>query len=222
MTDAVIDARELRRELGKGDSLASPAAIRPWCLPQEKWFDSLIQNGGFDADVDWTKGTGWSIGSGVATSATATGNLDNSGYKNPLIANVPIYVGFSVSGYTAGSVRPILAGGNANNGAFVSADGAHSEVITNSGNNLYGRFQPSGFAGNLDNVFAYESDGTDIIHRLPEGWEVYAVEVDGVGIREGASHDYTKHTDGFSWWVKPAVAPGVHTETRIWMVRALP
>lgn len=218
MTDAVMNARELRRDLTRHDTLAAPATISQW-REQQFWFENLIQNGGFDADVDWAKGTGWTIGSGVATSATATGNLDNTGYKIPLISNAPIYVGFSVSGYTAGSVRPILAGGNANNGTFVSADGTHSEVITNAGNNLYARFQPSGFAGNLDNAFAFESDGANVIHRLPEGWTPHNVYVDGLLQREGTAHDYTVETDGFDTWIKPAVAPGALTETCIMGVR---
>jgi hypothetical protein len=34
----------------------------------------LVTNGGFDADSDWSKGSGWSIGSGVATWTFGSGN----------------------------------------------------------------------------------------------------------------------------------------------------
>jgi len=36
----------------------------------------LVVNGGFGADTDWTKGTGWTIAAGVA-SFTATGSTSN-------------------------------------------------------------------------------------------------------------------------------------------------
>jgi hypothetical protein len=35
----------------------------------------LVVNGGFDTDTVWTKGTGWTIGSGVATATNASGQL---------------------------------------------------------------------------------------------------------------------------------------------------
>ena len=40
----------------------------------------LVVNGTFDTDSDWTKGTGWTIGGGVATHAAGTGSdLEQSG-----------------------------------------------------------------------------------------------------------------------------------------------
>lgn len=40
---------------------------------------NVVTNGGFDADSDWTKGTGWSISGGVATHSGATiGNLSQT------------------------------------------------------------------------------------------------------------------------------------------------
>jgi hypothetical protein len=40
----------------------------------------LVVNGGFDADTDWTKGTGWSIAGGVATQdgSDMYANLDST------------------------------------------------------------------------------------------------------------------------------------------------
>jgi len=35
--------------------------------PVPEYGNELVTNGGFDTDSDWSKGTGWSIGSGVAT-----------------------------------------------------------------------------------------------------------------------------------------------------------
>jgi hypothetical protein len=39
---------------------------------QQFYFDSLVTNGTFDTDTNWTKGTGWTIAAGVASKSTGT------------------------------------------------------------------------------------------------------------------------------------------------------
>jgi hypothetical protein len=71
-----------------------------------------------------------------------------------------------------------------------------------------------------DNVSVYESDGTDVVHRLPKGWKPKDVFEDGLLQREGAANDYEVVYDGFDYYVKPAVAPGASTQTCVIGVRA--
>lgn len=66
----------------------------------------LVNNGGFDTDTDWTKGTGWSIESGTANANCAT-NIN-------LSQTVTLTVGkwykaqLTVSNYTSGGVRVVI------------------------------------------------------------------------------------------------------------------
>jgi len=71
----------------------------------------------------------------------------------------------------------------------------------------------------FDNVSTYQTDGTDIIHVLPNGWYPQEVFIDGLLVDEGAGDDYIIDTDGFRTWIKPTVAPGVLTRTRIKAVK---
>ena len=56
-------------------------------LPAQTTSDNLVTNGGFDTDSDWSKGTGWTIANGVATSTGTAGfaylgqNISNTGHK---------------------------------------------------------------------------------------------------------------------------------------------
>lgn len=80
----------------------------------------IINNGAFAADTDWTKGTGWTIGSGVATKAAGTASqlLNTAGgrplqkwYRTTLDATV-----------TAGFFTPAYVN---NYGANIASTGAH-------------------------------------------------------------------------------------------------
>jgi len=55
------------------ETFTIPAANLPW--PTETYGSELVTNGTFDSDTDWSKGTGWTIGSGVATAVGAGGYL---------------------------------------------------------------------------------------------------------------------------------------------------
>jgi len=187
---------------------------------QQFYFDGLVTNGTFDADTDWTKGTGWTIGSGVASKTGADTNIDNTGYVTRIPTNAVVRFEFTISGYVGGSIRPVLAGGNANAGTFQSGNGTYSEFITNSGSNSYARFQTSGFEGSIDNVSVFETDGTDVVHKMPKGWKPKDVFEDGLLQREGAAYDYEVVYDGFDYYVKPAVAPSATTQTCVIGVKA--
>jgi len=73
-----------------------------------------VVNGAFAADTDWTKGTGWSIAAGVATSdASQAGDsdLEQDVAVVPLLKEGESYeVEFTVSGYVAGNITPVVGG----------------------------------------------------------------------------------------------------------------
>ena len=203
---------------------------------QQFYFDGLVANGTFDADTDWTKGSGWTIGSGVATAVGAGGyfvqghvvpsgttkvlkatwdQVITSGTRFRIFArnavdnaNVTILSGSATGGATYGS-------GNCNgSGTFTvyvsTTDGYAFKLLAESGNN-----------GTVDNVSVFEVDANDdVIHTMPKGWKPKDVFEDGLLQREGAANDYTVIYDGFDYVIKPAVAPSATTQTCVIGVRA--
>lgn len=131
-------------------------------------YPNLVSNGTFDTDSDWNKGTGWSIGSGVA-SRTGAGN-SNLYTTNAIsiVENRWYFVQFYVSAYTSGQVRPIVGSGGV--GTSVSSTGWHSEYIRCSGSS-YLFMQGLSFEGSIDNVS---------IQELPAGIDrKYYLDTDG-------------------------------------------
>jgi len=118
----------------------------------------VVTNGDFASDSGWDKGTGWTISGGVATHSGGTdGNLNNTGYTVSAPSNKTVTITYTISGHTAGSVRVGLAGGNAQLLTFKAANGTYTESVTNTGGNLYVRFQTAGFLGSIDNVSVRQS-----------------------------------------------------------------
>lgn len=193
---------------------------------QQFYFDSLVTNGTFDADTNWTKGTGWTISGGVATHAQASGGGEI--YQN-------------ISGLTVGGVYAVLFTVDATGDASISNS---SVGIMNAGNTAY--LVSSAVTGGVSNIYAltftatadthraraysaddisidnvsvFETDGTDVVHRMPKGWVPLHVYEDGLLQREGAANDYEVVYDGFDYYVKPAVAPSATTQTCVIGVR---
>lgn len=211
-------AKFLRAELNSLKARLSAPALIAGLRDQEFWFENMLENGGFDSDTIWTKGTGWSIGSGVATHASGTASqIDQAISFNQAKSLV---VGGSVSSRTAGNIKPRLTGGSTADGAEFSSNGAFSQVLNALvGHDTFGLYGSTSFDGSIDNAYAYDSDGTDIIHRMPNGWKPHRVFVDGLLQREGAAHDYETKLDPEGYYIVPAVAPGALTETCILGVR---
>ncbi|MCP5005369.1 MAG: hypothetical protein GY941_15750 [Planctomycetes bacterium] len=168
---AETDRLLIKRTAGATDSVVESITVKPYIstisdgtlyqmIAGGSLGSELVTNGGFDTDSDWTKGTGWSIGSGVASCDGTQGGstaLINTG----VALNTGDYylTRFDVPTITAGSVR---FGGSS---TVRLNSGAYSEVITN-----YTSIRAVGdinFTGSVDNT---------TVKALPESIILYNVE----------------------------------------------
>lgn len=115
----------------------------------------LITNGTFDADANWTKGTGWSISGGVATkvASASTSNLTQSG-SVPFVGGNLYVVSATISNYVAGTLTFLFTGGTGNvTVGSISGNGTFFGVATALQGNVNFIAQGTNtFAGDLDNV----------------------------------------------------------------------
>jgi hypothetical protein len=115
-----------------------------------------VTNGTFDADSNWTKGTGWSIGSGVAScDGTQTGNTNLQ--QNDVFTVGNLYkITFDLT-RTAGNFRLLV--GSSGSSSYYTTDGSFTLYATAVGNaNLYIQGD-SNFIGTVDNVTVKEIQG---------------------------------------------------------------
>lgn len=148
--DAILTANaNLRVEV-----TAQRAGLDSWQIQQHTLAAEAgdkVVNGTMASDTVWTKGTGWTIASGVATKAAGTASA--LGQAITLAAGGVYRVEFAVTAYTAGTVRARLTGGAAVQGTARSATGTYVETITAGAApttlELYG---DAAFAGSVDNV----------------------------------------------------------------------
>lgn len=109
-----------------------------------------ITNGGFGADSDWTKGTGWTIGSGVATKAAGSASVLSQ--AQTMTAGRYYIVTYTIT-CTAGSITPQFAGGSTVSGTARSTSGTFTDIMTAvSGNNTVQFSADASFAGTVDDV----------------------------------------------------------------------
>lgn len=110
----------------------------------------IVINGGFDADSDWTKGDGWSISGGLASSDGSQTTYSNI-YESYTVLGKTFEVTFTVSNYSTGLVRFIV--GDTGVGTNRSADGTYTETIVGAGSLNRIHIQANAdFVGSIDNV----------------------------------------------------------------------
>lgn len=142
----------------------------------EKLSSTLVINGGFDTDTNWTKGTGWTISGGVAVASSV------SAFSSIIQNSVPFLIGrrykiaFTVVSVTSGGVRPIFTGGTQVTGTSRTTTGTYVEYLTTVTGNVNFAIQAnsSGFDGTVDNVIVeqvaeIDSEGTSALSYLPDG-----------------------------------------------------
>lgn len=118
-----------------------------------------VTNGAFAADTDWTKGTGWTIATGVASSDGSQTAVSDLSQAAGLVPGVTYTVSFDLV-RTAGSVTP-MAGGTA--GTARATTNTFSEAIVAGADGTIAIRADADFIGNVDNVSAVPTTGTGAI-----------------------------------------------------------
>ena len=118
---------------------------------------NLVTNGTFDTDSDWTKGTGWSIGSGVATHTGSAGYLRQDGVLTPFKwYRVYIYVSGRTTG-SGGFINAFYNGDTTNTGKTYASNGWHVAYIQpKAGQTTFRFYGGANYDGSIDNVIVQE------------------------------------------------------------------
>ena len=119
--------------------------------PLGAYGSDMITNGGFDSDTVWTRQSGWTIGSGVATcDGTNASYVYQSSGTGGLPQNTKISVSLDITSYTSGSVR---IGATTVTSDTVSGLGTHTAIFTTrSGGDSGIEILSNSFIGSIDNV----------------------------------------------------------------------
>lgn len=201
---------------------------------QQFYFDGLVTNGTFDADT-----SGWTAFRSTLTQVSGRLRITEDGVNSAGYArqSFPVEIGkvyvvsadlVSVSGTSNRQLWvSSSAYGSADlvNVAGISAGSNTTRTFTATSSTVYLEVLQNATAGGTteysewDNISVFETDGTDVVHRMPKGWVPLHVYEDGLLQREGAAHDYEVVYDGFDYYVKPAVAPSATTQTCVIGVR---
>ena len=118
----------------------------------QRW--DIVNNGTFDADSSWAKGTGWTIAAGVASSdgtQVADSDLSQTGVVTP---GVTYDLSMTVSGYSAGNISMVL--GDQESADF-SANGTHTASLTPTAGTTVALRADLNFIGNVDDFSIKES-----------------------------------------------------------------
>ena len=133
---------------------------------------TLVTNGTFAADSDWTKGTGWTISAGVASSdGTQVADALLTTSTVPAVkTGLDYLLVFTVSAYTAGNVALQFQGAEVI--ADKAATGTYSTVVTaTSATGTIDVVADATFVGSVDNVVLLPIDGEEAAAWIA-GWQV--------------------------------------------------
>lgn len=115
----------------------------------------VVTNGTFASDSGWTKGTGFTIGSGTADcDGSQSGNTSLAQtYAGGFEAGRKYSISFTISDYTAGSINPHITGASSGN---VNGNGTKTSVITaTSSNNDIVMYANADFDAKIDDIVIY-------------------------------------------------------------------
>ena len=116
----------------------------------------VVHNGEFSLDALWTKGDGWTIGSGLATSdgtQAAASNLTQT--TDELVAGAKYTVQFTITAISAGAIIALIGD---TTGTSRTTVGTWIQDLTHTGAGLKAILQAdAAFVGSVDNfkVLAY-------------------------------------------------------------------
>ena len=193
---------------------------------QQFYFDGLVTNGTFDADTSgWTTNGTISVVSGELRITHASNQYAYTSIKT--VVGSTYVLELDVSGGTGTSYRILvgISGGNGSvftGGTTTQGTAPGSIAFTATATTHYISIQcfGSGYQ-DFDNISVFEVDASDdVIHTMPTGWKPKDVFEDGLLQREGSGDDYEVIYDGFTYKVKPTVAPSATTQTCVIGVKA--
>ena len=197
---------------------------------QQFYFDGLVTNGTFDAGTTGWTPTGCSISvvNGAMRITDTDGSIAYVTQRPTLeVGKTYLIVAQVVTDNMTGNMilNVGTSGGSGQLGTqTLTTTGSYSFTFTATISQPYVGFRnTAAVAGDywdVDNIFIYETDGTDVIYTMPKGWKPKDVFEDGLLQREGSANDYTVVYDGFDYSVKPAVAPSATTQTCVIGVKA--
>ncbi len=123
----------------------------------ERYAPDIITNGTFDADSDWTKGDGWDINATTAGKAHCDGSQGAASSLTQasisgLTVNEAYKIIFTLSGYSAGAVRPYVGSGGASVGTWRAANNTYTEEIVCTGSPNVLLYGSDAFIGDIDDV----------------------------------------------------------------------
>lgn len=112
----------------------------------------LVTNGTFDTDTDWTKGTGWTIASNIASSNASQSedsDLEQTLAATTLVEGESYETSFTVSGRTVGNVTMVVGG---TEGTDRSTNATHTQTIVAGSTQIIAIRADLNFDGNIDDV----------------------------------------------------------------------
>lgn len=188
------------------------------------YFDGLVTNGTFDADTSgWTAARAATLTWVSGAMQISYGGTDYPQAQQTLTTVAGQRYKLQVT-QTAGVSLSVVVGTAAGGNQLGSVVGTGSLTLdfVASSTTSYLTLQANSVGSvsvTVDNISVFETDGTDVVHRMPKGWVPLHVYEDGLLQREGAANDYEVVYDGFDYYVKPAVAPSATTQTCVIGVR---
>ena len=115
---------------------------------------TLVTNGDFSSDSDWTKGTDWVISGGVATCNASSDASKLTSSAGVLTDTVEYRITYDVTAYTSGGVR--FVDDATLEGVTRKAVGTYTEVVTATATGDISFESVESFVGSIDNVVIQE------------------------------------------------------------------
>jgi hypothetical protein len=135
----------------------------------------MLQNNTFASGANWTTGTGWSIGAGVATKTAGTASSLSQTLSSAPVAGVTYKLTYTIT-RSAGTVTPRFTGGTTVTGTARNASGTYTEYLTAvTGNTTFEFLGDASFAGTVDNVY------------LINGWSAYVDAISNTFLSPGGT-----------------------------------
>lgn len=118
---------------------------------QKRALIERVANGGFATDTVWSKGAGWTIGSGVAD--RPSGSTTGITQAITLVPGVLCYCSMDVVFTGAGTIAMSFLGGTTVNGLTISGSGTYTwTMLPVTGNATVGIYGSTLWSGQIDNV----------------------------------------------------------------------